>query len=374
MTSAQHPVPAPQGDPYADLPLARTGRPQGAGRPGAPRLRVDHAGERRAEPGILTRALRDPAARVLLVHRGRLATLPGPDGAGSHLALVPAAQVAHLAQLPEGGAPASDAQVVARWLGLGIVRDEPAQGGSAASGTETPVLALVLPDEADAAAPGLEGITPRDAWSAVVQAHDWVPLRDLAASLDGVETALAAPAVALAAWHARTPRCVRCGERTVVTRAGWVRWCEADALEHYPRTDPAVIMAVVDPDDRLLLGHSTAWPPRRFSTLAGYVEPGESIEEAVRREVAEEVGLPVGDVLYRASQPWPFPASLMLGFVARATGVDVRPDGIEVDDARWFTRDELAAAVADGSVLLPQRASIARALVEEWAGTAYDAP
>lgn len=193
-------------------------------------------------------------------------------------------------------------------------------------------------------------------------AGDWLPNRD---------AGLATTAVALSSWHARHPRCPRCGEITEVVEAGWVRRCTADHSLHYPRTDPAVIMAVTDHDDRLLLGHAAHWPEHRYSTLAGYVEPGESIEHAVRREVAEEAGLVVGDVEYRASQPWPFPASLMLGFRARlADGASTRitVDGVEVTQACFFTRDELAEAVRTGEVALPMRSSIALALIEEWFG------
>jgi NAD+ diphosphatase len=118
----------------------------------------------------------------------------------------------------------------------------------------------------------------------------------------------------------------------------------------------------------LLLGHNPAWPERRFSTLAGFVEPGESLESAVRREVAEEVGVPVGDVDYLGSQPWPFPASLMLGFTARALDAQVKADGVEITDARWFTRDELTRSVSSGEVLLPPGVSIARRLIEHWYG------
>jgi NAD+ diphosphatase len=303
---------------------------------------VDRAAERRTVPGALADALADAGSRVVLVHRGRLAVQ------GDELDLLPAARVAGLAD-------AADAQPVARWLLL----------GRRAAGD---VLALVLPDDADAGAPGIEGIAPHDAWARLVHDHEWATLRDAASSLSGEDAAFATAAVALAAWHATHTRCPRCGEPTVVTHAGWVRRCEAEGVDHFPRTDPAVIMAVVDDDDRLLLGHATTWGPGRFSTLAGYVEPGESLEQAVRREVHEEVGVVVGDVAYRASQPWPFPASLMLGFRARALSTEIRVDADEVDDARWFTRDELAAAVECGDVLPPGGISIARALVEEWFG------
>jgi NAD+ diphosphatase len=155
-----------------------------------------------------------------------------------------------------------------------------------------------------------------------------------------------------------------------VRDGGWVRWCPVDDRELYPRTDPAVIMAVVDDEDRLLLGHATHWPAKRFSTLAGFVEPGESLEEAVRREVMEEVRIPVAEVIYRGSQPWPFPASLMAGFRARVAGRGsaARPDGVEMAGAQWFSRVEILAAIEAGELMLPTRLSISRALIEDWYG------
>ena len=155
--------------------------------------------------------------------------------------------------------------------------------------------------------------------------------------------------------------------------AGWVRRCVAQGIDHYPRTDPAVIMAVVDPgsgpgEDRLLLGHAAHWPEGRFSTLAGYVEPGEGLEQAVRREVAEEVGVEVGEVSYVGSQPWPLPASLMVGFLARALTTKIDVDGAEIEDARWFTREELREGMASGEVRVPGSVSISSSLLELWYG------
>ena len=174
--------------------------------------------------------------------------------------------------------------------------------------------------------------------------------------------------VAVANWHASHPRCARCGQPTEVIQSGWARQCPACGAEHFPRTDPAVIMSVIDDAGRILLGHQSRWPDRRFSTLAGFVEPGESLEGAVRREVFEESGIHVTDVTYMGCQPWPFPSSLMLGFRARAGSTQVQVDGEELADARWWTRDQLADDVAAREVLLPPRVSIARRLIEDWFG------
>ena len=193
-------------------------------------------------------------------------------------------------------------------------------------------------------------------------------LREVGAVLSGDDVALATTAIALDNWHSTHPRCSRCGEATTLASAGWVRRCPADGSEHYPRTDPAVIMLVIDDDDRALLGRQGRWQPSWFSTLAGFVEPGESAESAVRREVREEVGVGIGPVAYLGSQPWPFPCSLMLGYHAWSTHTDLTVDGQEIVEARWFTRRELAAACDERVVALPPAVSIARRLIEEWYG------
>ncbi|MGH3328313.1 MAG: NAD(+) diphosphatase, partial [Streptomycetales bacterium] len=156
---------------------------------------------------------------------------------------------------------------------------------------------------------------------------------------------------------------------TEVAAAGHLRRCPRCGAEHYPRTDPAVIMLVVDDDGRCLLGHQPRWPPRRFSAFAGFVEPGESLEQAVLREVHEEAGVRVRDVHYVASQPWPFPSSLMLAFTARAVTTEIAVDGEEIVEARWFSRAELAAAIENAEVILPPPVSIAHRLIETWYGT-----
>ncbi|HJU96546.1 MAG TPA: NAD(+) diphosphatase [Jiangellaceae bacterium] len=198
---------------------------------------------------------------------------------------------------------------------------------------------------------------------------DAVSLRRASMVLDGHDGGLMVHAVALSNWHRAHGHCSRCGAATVVTHAGHVRRCPVDGSEHFPRTDPAVIVLVTDEDDRCLLAHSVQNPPGRFSTVAGFVEPGESPEQAVVREVAEETGIVVTSSRYAGSQPWPFPSNLMLGFYARAGGAEPHPDGVEIDEAHWYTRDQLVAALESGELLLSPSASISRRLTEGWFGS-----
>jgi NAD+ diphosphatase len=197
---------------------------------------------------------------------------------------------------------------------------------------------------------------------------DWMGLREVATELSMRDSALFVEAAAIANWHATHTHCPRCGSPTEVEAGGWVRRCPLDSSEHFPRTDPAIIATVVDEQDRLLLGSSAQWSSRRFSTLAGFVEPGESLEAAVIREIGEEAGVRVHSPRYLGSQPWPFPASLMLGFTAQAHSAEAVPDGVEITDLRWFTREELAEAVGNGEVVIASGASIARSLIEHWYG------
>jgi NAD+ diphosphatase len=193
-------------------------------------------------------------------------------------------------------------------------------------------------------------------------------LRDVGHLLSDADAGLFAHAAALEQWHARHRRCPICGAATVISAGGHVRRCVDDGSEHHPRTDPAVIMLVTDVTGRCLLGRQPSWPPGRMSTLAGYVEAGETLEHAVVREVAEEVGVVVHEVTYVASQPWPFPSSLMLAFTARALDTELRIDGVEISEARWFSRADLAAAITAGSLGLPMRASVAFFLIDAWFG------
>ncbi len=201
-----------------------------------------------------------------------------------------------------------------------------------------------------------------------------VGLRDLLAGFwdggaDGArDHELATTAIAIANWHSNHPRCSLCGDPTVAAQGGWVRRCPRDAREHYPRTDPAVIVAITDPEDRLLLAHATHWSPRRFSHLAGYVEPGETFEQAVHREVGEEAGITLTGLAYLGSQPWPFPASVMVAFRASTEHTAADVDGDEISEARFVSREELDALVRDGQMVLAPKGSVARRMLEDWYG------
>ena len=198
----------------------------------------------------------------------------------------------------------------------------------------------------------------------------WGDLRRIGAHLDERDAGLFTQALAILNWHTVSRFSPLAGGETVPAQSGWVRQDES-GKEYFPRTDAAVIVAVLDADDRLLLGSNALWEANRFSLLAGFVEPGESLEAAVIREVFEESGVRVENPQYLGSQPWPFPASLMVGFEARVVaGADTvgRPDGDEIVALRWFTRDDLTTAVDAGEVLLPGRTSIARAIIEHWFG------
>ena len=194
-------------------------------------------------------------------------------------------------------------------------------------------------------------------------------LRELGLAAGDHEAGWLCHAVALAQRHSAHGHCARCGGPTVVEAGGAERRCPADGSLHFPRVDPAVIALVTDDQDRALLGRQAMWPEGRYSTLAGFVEPGETAEQAVAREVAEEAGIAVIDVSLVATQPWPFPSSLMIGARARVAGAPVpRPDGDELVDARWFTRSELEHAVANETVMVPGPISISRWLIDGWFG------
>jgi NAD+ diphosphatase len=303
------------------------------------RGQLDRAADLRADPDACAAVWRDRSSRVLLVHRGRTLVVDAAHGdAGTEQAglalLDPTSNLV--------GDPASGSAV--RVL---LAREE-----------GTAYLGLLLPGELDPPEPPA--------------GTRWADLRAVGALLDDRDAGLLVPAVALANWHATHPRCPRCGAPTEVTSGGWSRTCPDDSSQHFPRSDPAVIVLVTDDEGRALLGRRAEWPAGWFSTLAGFVEAGESAELALVREIAEEAGVHVDPARlhYLGSQPWPFPSSLMLGYRAplRADSPPARPDGEEIDELRWFTRAELHAACEDGSVRIPPPVSIARRLVEHWYG------
>lgn len=310
------------------------------------RSTLDRAAHRRTEPGLVERLLTEPATAVLVLDVDR-----GPVVGGSArpaLRLLDPAEALEFVGKAWPGSPA----LLELYLGddadgrphVVLAHSRPPRKGSGHA---------AVPEEPEAAPPA---------------GTEWAGLREVGAVLDDTGAGLLTAAVALSHWHAGHPRCSRCGEPTGVIQAGWARSCPACGAEHYPRTDGAVIMAITDADDRILLGRQAVWPERRFSCLAGFVEPGESLEAAVRREVFEEAGVVVGEVTYLGSQPWPFPASLMLGFTGRALTTEITVDGAELTTARWWSREELALDVATGELLLPPTLSIARRLVEAWFG------
>ena len=305
------------------------------------RYRIDRDDTARGRPALFDELAADPASRIVALWRGEVLLAVSPD----------AAKAPALALLPWSAAPADAVRVY-----LGRTLD--AEGGLPAG---TAVTAVVLNDMSG---PALEPDITR-----------WGSPRTLGHRLGDRDAGLAIEALGMANWHATHAFSPLTGNPTVSAKGGWVRVDVETGAELFPRTDAAIIVGITDADDRLVLGSNALWESNRFSLLAGYVEPGESLEAAVVREVFEEAGLRVIDPQYVGSQPWPFPASLMLGFRAvldPAHANDLRPDGAEILDLRWFSRDDLAASL--GEILLPGRTSIARAIIEDWFGAALDAP
>lgn len=220
------------------------------------------------------------------------------------------------------------------------------------------------------------GLDGEDGWFALpagaaggVDAPERVNLRAAAAAWPVREATAFAQARAVLHWRSRHLYCGACGGTLAFHRAGWLGHCSRCGIEHYPRTDPAVIVSVTD-GERLLLGRESTWPPRRWSVLAGFVEPGETLEQTVMREVFEESRVRVRECRYLASQPWPFPSSLMLGFEAEAGPDEPVPNPEELEDVRWFTRGEVGAALrgetGEDGLLLSPSVSISRWLIERW--------
>ncbi|PWB96119.1 NAD(+) diphosphatase [Homoserinimonas hongtaonis] len=297
------------------------------------RSQVDRDAPLRIRDDALDILLADEATRVLAVRRGSALSQ------GMSLALVP------LSELPEGAIQSADAVV---YLGRSLDEGAPEPVG-------TPVIAVAV---SEPVAQKLE--TP---------GRTWINLRALGGDASKRDTELLSQAFAVINWHASHGFSPRTGAATVPVSAGWVRKGIDPEHEIFPRIDPSVIVAVLDADDRILLGSNAMWEANRFSLLAGFVEPGESLEAAVEREILEESGIFVTDAHYLGSQSWPMPASLMLGFSARVDPEReslLRPDGEEILELRWFSREELRDSL--DTILLPGRASIARSILEWWFG------
>jgi NAD+ diphosphatase len=289
------------------------------------RFEVDRDYLARDRPGLFEELWDDAATRVLPVFDGR--ALVGTDDA---------LQLLRTSEIPDA--------VLRVYLGR-------TTSGTASEPLGTPVVAVQLAEAVE-----------------FPDAH-WANLRTVGSKLTDRDAGLLTEALGILNWHATHAFSPRSGSATIVEKAGWVRRdLETDA-ELFPRTDAAIIVGVTDASDRILLGSNALWESNRFSLLAGFVEPGESLEAAVAREVFEESGIRVTNPVYLGSQPWPFPASLMLGFTAQVDADRpsvLRPDGAEILALRWFSRDDLRDS--RGEILLPGPASIAHAIIEEWYG------
>lgn len=307
--------------------------------------RIDRASHLRGNAEAQTALAADPRAGVLFFWRGR------------PLLTTPAEGAPRLAWQPFDTRPAADPAMATVFLGL--------EDGA-------PRFARVIPEWAGAPATG-------DGFAATEPVpHPDLPagtgftdLRASMAALDAAEAGAAAAAKGILGWHATHGFCAACGAKSEAGDSGWRRVCPACGTHHFPRTDPVVIMLILS-GDSVLLGRSPGWPPGMYSLLAGFMEPGKSIEAAVRRETFEEAGVPVAEVEYLSSQPWPFPSSLMIGCRGRATDRTIRRDPVELEDARWATRTEVLTAIEtnDPTLRPARRGSIARFLIDRWlAGT-----
>ncbi|WP_218220540.1 NAD(+) diphosphatase [Nesterenkonia sp. Act20] len=307
--------------------------------------RIDRLDAERKRPEWLSEVWATPGTRVLNLY-GRRAQL-----SGDRLKYDVAA-----GELPAGA------------VTLGAVDAADLPGGEDTQNGRVHVVTVAHPKpEENGAANGVA--EPAD-----TTGTSWADLAFAGSQLTPVDAALLTQALAITTWHARSAFCAACGSATEVEVSGWMRTCPNCGAQTFPRTDPAVITAVLDAEDRILLGSAFRWGPDRFSTFAGFVEAGESVEAALAREVEEEAGVVVSEIQYMGSQSWPFPRSLMLGHFALTEDPSMaRPDGDEIREVRWFTREELATAAAAGDVSLPTRSSISRALIEDWHGSPIEA-
>ena len=305
----------------------------------SPHTVLDRQCEQRSEPGYLDEVLRKSSHRTIFFHRGKA--------------------------LMEGSAlgyfdPASwEVKPTAEYIDVYLGR---VLAGEKTIGSEETdlVLRILAPDATD--------------FTWLPSGTEFAGYRDVAKDLDFFDAQVFVQAQAVATWHGTHTHCPRCGSRTIVMNAGWMRRCEEDGSQHFPRTDPAAIEAIVGADDRILLANNFQWPENRYSTVAGFAEAGESGEQAAVREIFEEVGVHLHSLSYIGSQAWPFPRSFMLGFIGYTNDTVATPDNTEVRTTRWFERQELQTAVLSGEAVIPGRLSIARTLVERWYGGAIREP
>lgn len=312
----------------------------------APRL--DRHGQERRDDDWLAGIWQQPHTRVLHIDRGKAPVIgsTGPEEAPLHTS---APRL--LLTAPQGPLPAT-----AVYLG------EVAEGESHTFAGDAPVgHVITVPIDSSAT---------DDHHELRAQTLTWETLRTTGHLLPALEAELLTYAAAVTAWHASSTFCSGCGGATEPHSSGWDRRCTQCGASHYPRTDPAVITAVTDTEDRLLLGSAHRWDSSRFSTFAGFAEAGESLEDAVVREVMEEAGVAVESVEYIGSQAWPFPRSLMVGFVAHISDAAATADDEEIREVRWFTRQELHDDVTSGAVTLPPRSAVSHALITHWYGSA----
>jgi NAD+ diphosphatase len=300
---------------------------------------LDRAAHLRGDAAAVEAMLRDPAVRILPIWRGKPLFAGEPRDLGwlapGHPALTPADETPVFLGLDDGPRFAID---ISAW--------QP---------EEVPDTVGAFFDPSEQRHP----LLPAD--------HAFGELRANMTRLDARAAELVATAKAVLGWHETHGFCSRCGAKSRMIEAGWQRLCPDCGARHFPRTDPVVIMLILSGND-VLMGRSPGWPEGMYSLLAGFVEPGETLEAAVRREVREEAGVEVSRVDYLASQPWPFPASLMLGCKGEATSREIRVDPVELEDARWVSREEMLEIVAGRSdAMKPARkGAIARFLIEAW--------
>jgi NAD+ diphosphatase len=309
---------------------------------------LDRAAGLRGDAQALAAWRADPAAGVLPLWRGK--PLVAGDGRDRLGLVSPRHPVL--------------AQAAPDWLFLGLAE------GRALFAAD---LSSWEPTGLDPAAQGAFFDPTEQQHPALPDDHRFAELRGVMARLPPFDAELAATARGLLEWHRTHGHCARCGAGSTVTQAGWQRQCPACGAAHFPRTDPVVIMLVTR-GNRVLLGRSPGWPDGMYSLLAGFVEPGETVQAAVRREVAEETGVPVGAVRFLASQPWPFPASLMLGCAAEATGDAITVDPAELEDACWLTREALVEVMGNRHPRIrpARRGAIAHFLLQAWLADRLD--